>query len=285
MFPLTTMFSLATFHLARPKTTLMKITDNTILITGGGSGIGRGLAEAFHSLGNKVIIAGRRKDLLDQTTAGNPGMISVVLDVEKPEAIQTFALQVVRDHPTLNVLINNAGIMRPEDLKTLEKSLTDSEATITTNLLGPIRLTAAFLPHLRKQSYAAIMNVTSGLGFLPLAMAPTYCATKAALHSYTQSLRYQLRDTALQVLELIPPYVQTELGGARQKNDPNAMPLGEFIAETMDILKSSPQATEICVERVKQLRFAESSGHYQKIFTQFNDAITGATSEFERRPR
>jgi uncharacterized oxidoreductase len=168
--------------------------------------------------------------------------------------------------------------MRPEDLKALQKGLTDSEAMITTNLLGPIRLAAAFLPHLQKQSYAAIMNVTSGLGFLPLAMAPTYCATKAALHSYTQSLRYQLRDTAVQVLELIPPYVQTALGGARQENDPNAMPLGEFIAETMDILKSSPHASEICVERVKQLRFAERSGHYQKIFMQFNDAITGATS-------
>jgi uncharacterized oxidoreductase len=256
----------------------MKFTGNTILITGGGSGIGRGLAEAFHSLGNKVIVAGRRKDVLDQTTGDNPGMISVVLDVEKPEAIQAFVLQVIRDHPRLNVLINNAGIMRPEDLKALQKGLTDSEAMITTNLLGPIRLAAAFLPHLQKQSYAAIMNVTSGLGFLPLAMAPTYCATKAALHSYTQSLRYQLRDTAVQVLELIPPYVQTALGGARQENDPNAMPLGEFIAETMDILKSSPHASEICVERVKQLRFAERSGHYQKIFMQFNDAITGATS-------
>jgi uncharacterized oxidoreductase len=204
-------------------------------------------------------------------------MISVVLDVEKPEAIQALALQVIRDHRRLNVLINNAGILRPEDLKALQ-SLTDSEVMITTNLLGPIRLAAAFLPHLQKQSYAAIMNVTSGLGFLPLAMAPTYCATKAALHSYTQSLRYQLRDTAVQVLELIPPYVQTALGGARQENDPNAMPLGEFIAETMDILKSSPHASEICVERAKQLRFAERSGHYQKIFTQFNDSITGATS-------
>jgi uncharacterized oxidoreductase len=267
-----------TVYFPGSQTKKMNISGHTILITGGGSGIGRGLAEAFHALGNKVIITGRRKDVLDQTAMGYPGMISVVLDVEKPKAIQAFALQVISDHPTFNVLINNAGIMQPEDLTVLQKGLTDSEATITTNLLAPIRLTAAFLPHLQKQSYAAIINVTSGLGLLPLAMAPTYCASKAALHSYTQSLRYQLRNTAVQVLEVIPLSARTELGGARQVNDPNAMPSGEFIAETMDILKSSPQGTEICVERVKQLRFAESIGHYQKTFTQFSDAITGAAS-------
>jgi uncharacterized oxidoreductase len=255
----------------------MKITDNTILITGGGSGIGRGLAEAFHALGNKVIIAGRRKHALAETTAANPGMISVLLDLDEPEAIRTFAERLIAEHPTLNVLINNAGITRREDLKSPQPNSLDSDAVITTNFLGPIRLGAVLLPHLQKQTHSAIMNVTSGLGFLPLALAPTYSATKAGLHSYTQSLRYQLNGTSVQVLELIPPYVQTELGGAHQANDPAAMPLRDFISETMAILKNSPEETEICVDRAKMLRFAERSGKFDAIFTPFNDAFSGPT--------
>jgi uncharacterized oxidoreductase len=203
-------------------------------------------------------------------------MYSIELDIEKPEAIQAFALQVTGDHPSLNVLINNAGIMRPENLRSPRNGLADSEATITTNLLGPIRLTAALLPYLQKQPSSTLINVTSGLAFVPLAMTPTYCATKAAIHSYTQSLRYQLRDTSVEVLELIPPYVQTELMRPEQANDPNAMPLGEFIAETMNLLSSSPQATEILVERVKPLRSAESSGGYDAFFKKRNDAVTAA---------
>ena len=151
-----------------------------------------------------------------------------------------------------------------------------TEGTLTTNLLGPIRLTAALLPHLVKQPRAAIMTVSSGLAFVPLAMTPTYCATKAAIHSYSQSLRYQLKDTRVQVLELIPPYVQTELMGPRQANDPSAMPLKDFIAETMNILKTSPDATEICVERVRRLRFAEANGGYDSFFKKFNDELTAA---------
>lgn len=250
----------------------MKMSGNIILITGGGSGIGRALAEAFHGIGNQVVIAGRRKRLLDETVAGNPGMKSVVLDIENADAIRSFAVQLAKDYPDLNAVIHNAGIMRPEDLRS--GGIADAEATITTNLLGPIRLTTALLPLLLARPRAAIMTVSSGLAFVPMAMTPTYCATKAAIHSYTQSLRYQLRDSSVQVLELIPPYVQTELMGARQANDPRAMPLDEFIAETMEILKSSPDATEICVERVKSLRSAESSGGYDAFFKHFNDAMT-----------
>src|SRR3982074_1758302 len=188
----------------------MKTTDNTILITGGGSGIGRGLAEAFHRLGNQVIVAARGKKSLDETTAANPGMKSVTLDVADPKSIQSFAAQVTKEFPTLNVLINNAGIMRPENLLEAPNYLSTAEAIVTTNLLGPIRLTAALLPSLRKQPHAVVMNVSSGLAFMPLAITPTYCATKAALHSWTKSLRYQLRQTPTEVIELIPPYVATD---------------------------------------------------------------------------
>ena len=252
----------------------MQMKGNTILITGGGSGIGRALAEAFHAEGNQVVIAGRRQKLLDETTAANPGMKAAVLDIENGEAIRSFAEQLKNDYPSLNVVIHNAGIMRPENL--LSGEVADAEATVTTNLLGPIRLTAALLSLLLKQPRAAIMTVSSGLAFVPMALTPTYCATKAAIHSYTQSLRYQLRNTSVQVLELIPPYVQTELMGSQQANDPNAMPLKDFIAETMNILKTSPDATEICVERVKPLRFAEANGGYDAFFQRFNDATTAA---------
>ena len=251
----------------------MQVSGNTILITGGGSGIGRALAEAFHAGGSQVIIAGRRKQVLDETTAANPGMQSAVLDIESVEAIKTFAEQLTKDYPALNAVIHNAGIMRPEDLKAGE--VEDAEAMITTNLLGPIRLTAALLPTLLAQPRATIMTVSSGLAFVPMAPTPTYCATKAAIHSYTQTLRYQLKDTSVEVVELIPPYVQTELMGPGMASDPRAMPLAEFIGEVMSILKSSPEATEILVERVKPLRFAEKSGGYDGFFKNFNDQMAG----------
>lgn len=249
----------------------MNLSGNTILITGGGSGIGRGLAEALHTLGNQIVIAGRRKQTLDETTAANPGMKSLQLDIENPAAIRSFAAQAAREFPTLNVLINNAGIMRAEKLLAQQSGLTDAEAMVTTNLLGPIRLTAALLPHLQKQPDSVIMNVSSGLAFVPLALTPTYCATKAAIHSYTKSLRYQLRGTATEVLELIPPYVATDLmGGA---SDPRAMPLSKFIAEVIEILKAKPTPTEIIVENAKGLRFASQSGKYEAVFQGLNASM------------
>jgi uncharacterized oxidoreductase len=251
----------------------MKTTGNTILITGGGSGIGRGLAEAFHKLGNKVIIAGRRQQVLDETTSANPGMASAVLNIEDAASVRAFAAKLTADYPSLNVVINNAGIMRPENVLSQSPDLADAEATITTNLLGPIRLTAALLPHLLKQPHANIMTVSSGLAFVPMAITPTYCATKAAIHSYSESLRYQLKSTNVEVIELAPPYVQTELM-AGQATDPRAMPLKDYLAETIEILNTQPNATEILVERVKPLRFAASNGKekYDAFFKQFNDA-------------
>jgi uncharacterized oxidoreductase len=251
----------------------MILTGNTILITGGGSGIGRGLAESLHALGNQVIISGRRQQALDETTAANPGMKSLPLNILDPAAIRSFAARAVAEFPAINVLINNAGIMRAEKLLAQQPDLAGAESIVTTNLLGPIRLTAALLPHLLEQPRPAIVNVSSGLAFLPLALTPTYCATKAAIHSWTLSLRYQLRSTAIEVLELIPPYVQTDLMD-RNADDPRAMPLKQFIAEVMEILKQQPTPPEICVENVKRLRFAAESGKFDQIFNGLNASMS-----------
>ncbi len=247
----------------------MQITGNTILITGGGSGIGRALAEAFHREGNQVIIAGRRKSVLDETTAANPGMASMVLDIENKDAVKTFAAEIVQKYPKLNVVLNNAGIMKFEQLQQpLDEDTVES--TIGINLLGTIRLTSALLPHLLQQPKATVLTVSSGLAFVPIFPTPTYCATKAAVHSWTQSLRYQLKDTSVEVIEIIPPYVQTELTGPQQLSDPRAMPLADYLKETFHILKTQPEVTEVHVERVKFLSEAAQRGEYDKVYETLN---------------
>lgn len=250
----------------------MELTGNTILITGGGSGIGRAMAEALLTAGNQVIIAGRRKEVLDETIAANPGMHAIVMDMDSHDSILSGAQTVIQRWPALNVVIHNAGIMRREDLKRGDVSV--AEAEITTNLLGPIRLTAALIEHFLAQPRAAILTVSSGLAFVPLSLTPAYCATKAAIHSWTQSLRYQLRDTAIQVTELVPPLVQTELMGRQHATNPAAMPLAEYIQETLQILQEQPDTAEVLVERVKPQRFA-ARGDYTAFYQAFNDRLAG----------
>jgi uncharacterized oxidoreductase len=198
-----------------------------------------------------------------------------VLDVQDGAQLAGFASKIVSTYPGLNVLINMAGVMRPENLvNAADPSIINQ--TITTNLVAPLQLTAAFLPHFNRVPKATIMNVSSGLAFTPLAMAATYCATKAAIHSYTVSLRYQLRGTSIEVLELAPPYVQTELMGQAQAKDERAMPLNEYISEVMDILANQPDATEILVKRVYPLRFAGDFNRdkFDQFFVSFNQALT-----------
>lgn len=232
----------------------MKTQGNTILVTGGGSGIGRALAQRWHDLGNKVIVAGRRQEALDETIAGRDGMLGYVLDIDDPWAIEEFASKLIARHPDLNVLVNNAGVMRYEDVSA-RRDLKDAEETITTNLLGPIRLTNALIDQLASQPGSAIINLTSGLAFVPFPKAPTYSATKAAMHSYTQALRQNLKGK-VEVIELAPPAVQTELTPGQSTRD-NYQPLDEFADEVMRLWQAHPTPAEINVERVKFLRFAE----------------------------
>jgi uncharacterized oxidoreductase len=240
----------------------MKMTGNTILITGGGSGLGREFARRFHDLGNTVIVSGRRMATLEETIAGRERMHAMPLDIVDPGAIRTFAARVLHAHPELNILINNAGIMRREDL-TRTRDLADAEETIVTNLLGPIRLTNALTNHLVGKPDATIINVSSGLAFVPLSGTPTYNATKAAIHSYLVSLREQLKGK-VEVIEIAPPAVQTELTPGQSERE-GYMPLDEFIDEAMGLLQRGATPKEILVERVGVLRWAERDGRFDQM--------------------
>ncbi|WP_288989800.1 SDR family NAD(P)-dependent oxidoreductase [uncultured Sphingopyxis sp.] len=235
----------------------MKTTGNTILVTGGGSGIGLALAQRWHDAGNVVIVTGRNSAKLDAAIAGRANMHAAPLDVTDADAIAAFAADIVQRFPDLNVLVNNAGVMMYEALDG-ERDLSDAEATVVTNLLGPIRLTDALIDHLVARGDGAIVNVTSGLAFVPLPKAPTYSATKAALHSYTQALRVQLAGR-VEVIELAPPAVRTELTPGQSTRDAY-MPLDAFADEVMALFAETPTPAEILVRNVLPLRNAEAEG-------------------------
>lgn len=245
----------------------MNLTGNSIFITGGGSGIGRALAEAFHRLGNQVIISGRRAELLDRVTAANPGMASIVLDITDPASIDAAARRLVRDFPALNILVNNAGIMPFDD----PSAVIDDDVArtlIDTNLLGPIRMTSALIEHLKAQPSATIIHNTSVLAYVPIATNAVYSATKAALHSYALSQRFMLRDTSVRVQEIAPPWVDTDL--IYKSGDPRAMPLDAFIEETMRGLATD--AEEVIVEAIRPLRDNPGADEHALI-NDFNQSI------------
>ncbi len=249
----------------------MKMTGNTILITGGTSGIGRALAEAFHDCGNRVIIAGRRQTLLDQITGERLGMVGLPLDLDDPRAPSRLATDIRTRFPELNVLIANAGISRAEDMTANDWDASDAQAMVETNIMGVLRVAAAFLPILKAKRNATIMVTSSNLAFVPRADFPTYCASKAFLHSWLQSLRHQLRNIPIDVLELAPPYVQTELTGAQQASDGRAMPLSAYVAEVMQLLELAVHPRgEVLVERDRARRWAEREGRYEAIFAAMN---------------
>ncbi len=247
----------------------MQRNGNTILITGGGSGIGEALAHRFHDLGNIVIIAGRRQDALDKAIEGRADMHAMTVNVEDPASITAFAKTVIERFPALNVLINNAGIMRRETVDTA-RDLADAEAMITTNVLGPIRLIDALVDHLATRADSVIVNVTSGLSFVPLIVAPTYSATKAAVHSYTMSLREVLKGK-VEVIELAPPGVQTELTPG-QATRAGYQPLEEFADEVLALFDEQPTPAEILVQRVRPLRFAERDDQVATLLAKVNAA-------------
>ncbi len=249
----------------------MQITGRTVFIPGSTSGIGLALALALHGRGNTVVLGGRRRDLLDELVAAHPGLDAVEIDTADPASIMKAVAEVLDRHPDLDVLVAMAGIMRVEDWHTPEGFLASAEQVVTTNLLGPIRLIGALVEHLRGRPVASVVTVSSGLAFVPLAATPSYNATKAAVHMLTESLRLQLADTTVELLEIVPPSVATELLPGQQ-DSPIAMPLDDFVAEVLTLLEAPTPGGEVLVERVLPLRRAEARGEYADVVARLNAA-------------
>lgn len=249
----------------------MNISGNTVFIPGSTSGIGLALALELHARGNTVIVGGRRTELLEQIAADHPGIDTVQIDTADAASIDSAAKDVLAKHPDLNVLVTMAGIMRIEDWRKPEAFLASAESVVTINVLGPIRLIAAFIEHLQSQPDATIVTVSSGLAFAPLKVTPSYNASKAAIHMLSESIRLQLADTTVKVVELQPPAVRTSLLPGQEDSE-FAMPLDEFVAEVAALFEAQPDAHEIQVERVKFLRYGEARGNYAQVVARLNAA-------------
>jgi uncharacterized oxidoreductase len=249
----------------------MNLSGNTVFIPGSTSGIGLALALELNARGNTVIIGGRRAELLEQIAAEHPGIDTVQIDTADSASIASAAKEVLARHPDLNVLVAMAGIMRIEDWHRPESFVASAESVVTTNVLGPIRLIGAFVEHLQAQPDATIITVSSGLAFAPLKVTPSYNASKAAIHMLSESIRLQLADTTVKIMELVPPSVRTSLLPGQETSD-FAMPLDEFVAEVLALIEAQPDATEIQVERVKFLRYGEARGDYPQVVETLNAA-------------
>ena len=248
----------------------MNISGNTIFIPGATSGIGLALARALRATGNTLIVGGRRTALLREIAAADPDIRTVQIDTTDAESIRAAASEVIAAHPDLNVVITMAGVMRVEDWSQPSGFLATAEETIMTNVLGPIRLIAAFIEQLRSMPDATIVTVSSGLAFAPLRVTPSYNASKAAIHMLSESLRLQLEGSTVKVVELEPPSVQTDLMPGQRESD-FAMPLDDFVSEVVHLFETQPDATEIQVENVKFLRYGEARGDYDQVVATLNN--------------
>ena len=240
----------------------MKLTGNTILVTGGGSGIGQALAQAFHDQGNTVIVAGRTEATLAETIAGRDNMHAIALDVADSASVDAAVETLARDYPQLNMLIHSAGIMTREELGS-GGDIATAERLINTNLIGTFRVVEGLLPQLEGKADAVICTVSSGLAFVPLPSTPAYSASKAAVHSYTIALRHRLKGK-VEVIEIAPPAVQTGLTPGQETRE-NYMPLDAYIAETMANFAKQPTPEENLVGYVLPLRNAEKDGRMNEV--------------------
>lgn len=248
----------------------MRTHDSTLFIPGGTSGIGLALAVALHERGSTVVVGGRRRDALERIRAEHPGLDAVEIDTTDPVSIDTAVTEVLERHPDLDGLVTMAGIMSVEDwVGDPAAALASAERIVETNVLGPLRLVARLSEHLQSRPDATIMTVSSGLAFAPLAPTPTYNASKAAIHQLSETLRLQLADTSVSVVELVPPAVQTSILPGQETSE-WAMPLQEFVDEVVALLESQPDAHEILVERVTFLRYGEVRGDYDEVVRTLN---------------
>jgi uncharacterized oxidoreductase len=249
----------------------MKLTGNTILLTGGTSGIGRALAEALHDRGNRLIITGRRQHLLDAIVASRPGMHGLELDLHDDASLRRLSKTLREQFPEMNVVVANAGISHAEDMTSDQWTSHTAQAIVQTNILGVLNIAEIVLPMLKRQSDAAFLATSSALAFVPKADYPAYCASKAFLHSWLQSLRHQLRRFPVEVLELSPPYIRTGLTGIEQAKDPRAMHPSHYVAEVLKMLEEGQAAQgEVILARDLARRHAERDGRYEAMFTAMN---------------
>ncbi|WP_222194948.1 SDR family oxidoreductase [Modestobacter italicus] len=241
----------------------MQITQRTVLVVGGTSGIGRGLAQRFADAGSTVVVGGRDPQPQD-------GMDTVRIDVTDPASVLRARDEVLAAHPGLDVVVTMSGVMLVEDLRDPAHGAA-AETTIDTNLLGTIRVVDAFTPHLLARGSGTVLTVSSGIAFLPFPLMPSYAASKAGVHAYTEALRAQLAGTGVEVAELVPPAVAT---AGQERVNPAALPLEGYLDEVMALLAADPTPHEVLVEGVRMHRWAERDGTYAELVARRSQSLS-----------